>query len=406
MAEYKDREHYIPLRKGDLIELLASHKDLPSQDRDGFRQLCTLVGAVFHFEYLERLEKLKDAFAPFDPDSQTAPLKPLSDAERERKRAEVFREFTSLMERANFKHLSRDDVQAAIEGGASDWGINMYVNWDVFEQLEIYARGDSKSTRTRRHAILFWRKIEKEVDTYSRLVILVKLRPHKKLPENINTEAIFLKLFKDIPKLDLEMVLPGTQLQMPRSQRYKLGGSLLGTIGYAIWKVWTDLWFAVKAVAAGAMGAVGAALWGPFVLLAGYGYKQYYSYQVTKQTYSKMLTESLYFQTLDNNAGVLTRLLDEAEEQECREALLGYYCLWRFAPPEGWTAEHLDDYVELFLEGTCNLKVDFEIGDALDKLERLGMVEKSGDHYRAAPLTTALERLDYRWDNYFQYNKA
>ena len=62
-------------------------------------------------------------------------------------------------------------------------------------------------------------------------------------------------------------------------------------------------------VAAGAVGTVGAVLWGPFVLLAGYGYKQYYSYQVTKQTYSKMLTESLYYQTLDNNAGVLTRLL-------------------------------------------------------------------------------------------------
>ena len=403
MAEYKDREHYIPLRKGDLIELLASHKDLPSQDRDGFRQLCTLVGAVFHFEYLERLEKLKDAFAPFDPDSQTAPLKPLSDAERERKRDEVFREFTSLMERANFKHLSRDDVQAAIEGGASDWGINMYVNWAVFDRLEIYARGDSTSTRTKRHAIFFWRKIEKEVNTYSRLVILVKLKPHKSLPEHVDTDDIFLKLFKDIPKLDLEMVLPGTQLQMPRGQRYKLGGSLLGTIGYAIWKMAGDiLGFAGALV----KGAVTAVPWGVFGVLAGYGYKQYYSYQVTKQTYSKMLTESLYFQTLDNNAGVLTRLLDEAEEQECREALLGYYCLWRFAPPEGWTAELLDDYVELFLEGTCNLKVDFEIGDALDKLERLGMVDKSGDHYRAAPLATALERLDYRWDNYFQYNKA
>ena len=60
-------------------------------------------------------------------------------------------------------------------------------------------------------------------------------------------------------------------------------------------------------------------------------------YQSTRQAYHLMLTQSLYYQNLDNNAGVLTRLLDEAEEQECREVLLGYYCLWKYGPEQGWT---------------------------------------------------------------------
>src|SRR5437868_3174186 len=58
---------------------------------------------------------------------------------------------------------------------------------------------------------------------------------------------------------------------------------------------------------------------------------------------SIVYTRSLYFQTLDSNAGVLMRLLDEAEEQECRETLLAYFCLWKYAPAQGWTAAHLDD---------------------------------------------------------------
>jgi hypothetical protein len=119
-----------------------------------------------------------------------------------------------------------------------------------------------------------------------------------------------------------------------------------------------------------------------------------------------MLTESLYYQTLDNNAGVLTHILDEAEEQECREAILAYFCLLRHAPPQGWTSEQLDDYVEMYLEGSAKLKVDFEIGDALEKVERLGVVVKSNNFYKAVPLEKALEKLDYRWDNYFQYNKS
>jgi len=131
------------------------------------------------------------------------------------------------------------------------------------------------------------------------------------------------------------------------------------------------------------LAALGTLLsWSRVAALGGYSYKSYHAYQVKKQDYALRLTKSLYFQTLDCNTGVLMRVLDEAEEQECRETFLAYFCLWLYAPPEGWNAEQLDDYVELYLEGNANLKVDFEIGDALEKLERLKIVRKSGD---AAP---------------------
>jgi hypothetical protein len=371
-----------------------------------FKQFCTLISAVFHFEYLDKLEHLKDRFAPFDPDSETRLLQDPGRDEREAMLGPLFDDFIHLMERANFKRLSWQDIQDAMEGGASDWGINMYVDPNVFERIEVFARGDGQSIRIKRGKIFFWKKEVKKVDSYQRLVLMMKLRKHKLLGPHIDTGKVFLKLFKDIPKLDLEMVLPGARIQMPRAQKGKLGASLLGTFGFAIYKVWTDILLAVKVLAQGALVTAGHIFWGPFLLIAGYGYKQYAGYQITKQTYSKMLTESLYFQTLDNNSGVMTRLLDEAEEQECREAILAWFCLWRYAPPEGWTDGMLDDYVEMYLEQHARLKVDFEIGDALEKVERLGIVQKNGDRWRAVPLEIALEKLDYRWDNYFQYNKA
>ena len=52
----------------------------------------------------------------------------------------------------------------------------------------------------------------------------------------------------------------------------------------------------------------------------------------------------------------------------------------------------LDDHVEVYLERHGKLKVDFEIGDALDKLERLKLVESraavSGRAARPAPRTS------------------
>ncbi|MFO0846208.1 MAG: DUF3754 domain-containing protein [Gemmataceae bacterium] len=350
MAEYADREHYIPLRKSDLVELLCRDQRLGANERDGFRQFCRLVSAVWHFEYLETLERIKDLYAPFDPDAVTRPLTPLPPEQRPARMEALFDEFTRLMEKANFKRLTRQDVEAAVEGGASDWGVNMYVDWKVFERIEVFTRSEGKTTRTKRHWLFFWREISKEVDTYRRLVLLVKLRKSKRIPPTIDTDDVFAKMFKDIPKLDLEMTLPGTLMQMPLWQKFKLGGSAVGTIGYGLYSLGAKLVIAVyslfAAAATFAVSAVEYALFAPFFVLFGYGYKQFYSYQVTKQQYAKRLAESLYYQSLDNDLGVITQVLDEAEEQECRETILAYYYLWKYAPPEGWEKGQLDDYVE------------------------------------------------------------
>src|SRR5438270_7474931 len=113
MAEYEDREHYIPLRKSDLVQLLLSDKKLPLDAREDFKQFCKLISAVFHFEYLERLERLKDAFAPFDPDTQTRPLKPLSLDQKEKRLDELFAE--ALLDRKSTRlNSSHSQISYAV----------------------------------------------------------------------------------------------------------------------------------------------------------------------------------------------------------------------------------------------------------------------------------------------------
>jgi hypothetical protein len=405
MAEYKDREHYIPLRRSDLIEMLlkdqgvANDRPMTAAERDTFRQFCRLVTATYHFEYHQKLEELKDEYAPFDPDSVTVTLKPLSPEEKQKRLEGLFVQFTWLMERANYKHLSRQEIEAALEG-ASDWGINMDVDFNAFERLEMFVRGDTIGKRSRRRWWKLWRLEESRVPLYQRLVVLLKLRPHKRLGKHVNTAGVYMKVFKDIPKMDIEMLLPGARLQMPRLERGKLLGSLAASVGWVAYKIFLELGLIIKAV----LTLNPLAFWGPLALVGGYGYRQYAGYQTTRQSYHLQLTQSLYFQNLDNNAGVLNHLLDEAEEQECREAILAYYYLWRYAGSEGWTSSDLDDYIEMDLERLAKLKVDFEIEDAIAKLEKLHIIEKVGQRYRAHPLDKALEMLDWTWDNYFKYN--
>lgn len=400
MAEYHDREHFIPVRINELIDLLANEIELSPPQREPFRRFCQMVTATYHFEFHQHLSELKEAYAPFDPDADTRPLKPFSVHERHQRLDELFQKFVWLMERANYQRLNRDAIEAAMAGGASAWGLNMQVDFRIFERIEIFARGEAVKKHRRKRLRSLWRTEEIELPVFQRLVLILKLQPHQRLDDMADTERVYLKMFKDIPKQDLEMLLPGTQLQMPGFQRLKLGSSMVSTTGFVFYKMAMEF----QQIAAEVLRKNPLAFWGPLSLVFGYGYRQYSGYQSTKQNYRHLLTQNLYYQNLDNNAGVLTRLLDAAEEQECREAILAYYFLWQQAGGTGWVPADLDDAIERYLEQRTGLKIDFEIDDALAKLEKLRIVEKVGDRYRAAPIANALEILDYTWDNYFQYN--
>jgi hypothetical protein len=393
MAEYKDREHYIPLRKSELVELLVKTPGMSADDVQQFRRLAELLTATFHFEYNRLLEQLKDMYAPFDPDAVTKQVIALSDEERRRRLDELYKNFVFLMERANFTRLPMDKIIEAIKG-KSDWGLPMDVDFKLFDRLEIFVRGEGIGDRVKRRWYRFWKVEQVKLPLYERLVVFAKLHPSKRLPREVDTADVFLKIFKDIPKLDVEMLLPGARLKMPGFQRLKLGSSLVGSgamVGYGVFNQLLLSSFS---------------FFTPFLALFGYGYRQYYGYQSTRNLFHLRLTQSLYYQTLGNNLGVIFHLLDEAEEQECREALLAYFHLWRQPRSEGWRATDLDDYIEMDLERIADLKVDFEVDDALAKLARLKLVTMSGDRYVAVPIAKALEALDYAWDNYFSYNRA
>lgn len=402
MAEYLDREHFIPLRKTELVDWLCDDPNLPAAQREPFRQFCRLVFATYHFEFNQRLDQLKEAYAPFDPDSDCKSVLAVKAEEKQRRFNHLCNEFAWLMEKANFKHLSPDEIVTDEKVG--EWGLRMHVDFSIFEHLAVFARGDTMEKRQKRCWPYFWQKEESKVPIYQRLVMILKLRPHARLPRGVDTNTVFLQVFKNIPKNDLKMLMPGARVRMTGLDRGKVGLPILSGLGLTGMKILNDVAQFAQDMAQIFLFQHPAALWGIATGTLGYGAKSYYSYQSTKQRYGLTLTQVLYYQNLDTNAGVLLRILDEAEDQECREAVLGYYYLWRHAGEQGWTSPALDDYIELELERRANIKVDFEIGDAIAKLEKLRIIEKVGDRYRARPLDQALQILDWTWDNYFKFN--
>jgi hypothetical protein len=118
--------------------------------------------------------------------------------------------------------------------------------------------------------------------------------------------------------------------------------------------------------------------------------------------YQKQLADTVYFRNLANNAGVLDLLVGAGEEQDAKEAFLAYWALRRAG---GALAKaEIDRAAEAFLRERFALEIDFEIQDALAKLERLGLVTREGEAYAAVAPADALARLDAAWDGLFNFS--
>ncbi len=405
----RDREHFIPIRVTDLVDYLCRESGpsrgqvLSEDDRTRFRRFARAVSFHLHAIYLSELRRLKDAYAPFDPDVDPKPLVAITDEQREAALERLFDTFVHLMQRANYVRLSREDLER-IMLGASEWGVDMHVNWDIFDKVEVFCRGKGETRRFLRRWYKFFKREEVAVPTFRRVVVMLKQQANPAIGSDADTRSVFLKLFKDIPQMDVEMLLPGTRIKMPMLERFKLGGSLTSSLGYVGWKLSTMSLTALSGALTLGTTAAFLTLYTPIALILGYGYKTWYSFQVSKQTYSLQLTQSLYYQNLDNNGGVMYRLLDEAEEQETRETLLAYFYLWRYADPRGWTADELDRYIEIDLERRLEVGLDFEIADALQKLEKADLVTLVDGRYHALPIAEAQQRLEKLWKQYAKEN--
>jgi hypothetical protein len=238
------------------------------------------------------------------------------------------------------------------------------------------------------------------VPAYRRLAIIFRLRANSARTGLPNTRAVVLKLFKDIPQDDLETLLPGAWVRLGLFEQAKIVVPTLSGITLTLLKLLKGaavLTFASLYSLLAFLGLIGGVL--------GYGVRSFFSYLSLRERHQLTLTRQLYYQNLDNNAGVIYHLLAEAEDQELREMVLAYWLLWRGGLGAASEAQ-IDTAAETWLQNRCGLTVDFEVADALAKLNRLSLAHASpSGRWRAIAIEEALDRLDHHWDNQFHHRR-
>ena len=409
-------ERFIPLRRQDVVELCRARLAADGGDAEHFTHAARLLEALFHHEFHADLESLKDLYAPFNPDLDARLLTTPDPGEAGARRADLTEALERVLERANYERITDEDLRAALEE-ESLFRIRLHVDFDDFEQVLFYRRGETPRRETL--PLLFGlRKREIEFASYDRVVIFVAFRDdawfeakgRKDLP--FQPGATLLKMFRNVPRADLEMLFPNTEVRMKTVDKLMIGvpaaasgvALLVTKLGPTLLLVGSLLafWLGIHDREVTLDQAALLALAAGLGTLGGFLFKQFSNFKNRKIKFMKTLADSLYFRNLDNNAGVFHRLVDAAEEEECKEAVLAWTFL--LTHEAALTAEALDAAIEAFLAEQIDGPVDFEIDDALAKLERFGIVTRRDDGTLVAlEPRAAARRLDEIWDDLYRF---
>jgi Protein of unknown function (DUF3754) len=407
-------DRFIPYRKNDIIQMCVK-EITPEVSATSFKQFCDLLASLIHFDYHSLLESLKNNYAPFDPNADTLSLSPISAEQREQSQKAFAQDFATVLNAANFEKITEKDLQDALTE-ESLFKVRLEVEFDDFEQVVFYRRGESQLTET---VTSLWgfRKQAIHFTNYDRVAVFITLKEQahfekKTLSAGIEPGSTIVKLFQNVPKADLEMLFPNSEVRMRPIDKVIIGGSaLVGGAVVLVTKLGASLlllsaliafWFGLREDAVEmtqqhfiSLG-IGLGIFGSFI------FKEWSKFKNRKIKFMKALSDNLYFKNLDNNAGVFHTLVDAAEEEDFKEALLAYTFLLKH--PEGLDAKALDTVIESWFSNKFQCQLDFEISDALDKLTRMQLVAQQGELYIAVELAAAKQLLDKHWDGIFDYN--
>jgi hypothetical protein len=412
-----ERDHFIPVRKIDVVNAVIAHGALASEpEREKFRQFCRLLGAIYHYEYFDQLERLRNDYFYFSPETDGHAR--FDSATVERAYVDLMDALTKVLHGANFIEVPHDEIERAHrEHGIVR--INIKTPLDDYREVRFFRRGYHHET-VEIPKWLGFRKRSAEFGVYDDVVLVVAMKgagaesgrkPGRK--PKVRSGAVLLKYFRNIASADLNALFPDVRVVMGLRDRLILGvPALIGgipillklastlTVLFLVAGFYLGLSSAVKDdEMAGALAAVSG-----LVALGGFMVTQWVRFQRQSLMHQKILSDNVYYRNVNNNAGIFDYIIGEAEEQECKEAVLAYYFL--LGPNGEPTEDALDRRIETWLRQTFGGEIDFECDDALAKLGRLGLLRRDGERLSVLPLDEALVQLDRIWDNFFPFDGA
>ena len=407
------REKFLPVTSEALMERLTRPYNWAPGEAQQTRRFFNYLTYWRQVSYSARLLELAHLYEPFSPDSDLLITRSYTAGEKASMQTRLMERINDLLRQANYVRIDPAKVDLILTKD-SHYGLDLHVDLDAFDELAIYYRGATKRKETRRNIRkLYLKKEEFDVPIFQRLCVVFKLKPEEKriteimardkcdreaaeksykrirgmLSPQIKTDFVYLKLFKNMPRADLEMAFPNTQIKFRTFDKLKLGATAGGGLATAVTTA-GKIFVATNPVA----------LAGAAIGLGGIAIRQVMGFINQRNRYMVTMAQNLYFHAMADNRGVMTFLAERAAEEDVKEEMLLYSILAK-EPVKRKELRDIDLAIESFLQNTFGVNVNFDLDDALVRLIADGIVTEQPD----GTLTTlkpvaASAHVDRLWD--------
>lgn len=411
------REKFIPVTPQALMDRLAAEHCWGAGEAAKARRFFHYLAHWRQQSYGARLLDLQQTYEPFSPDSDLLITRAYNADERASLQKRLMSQLRELFESANFERVDAKDVHIILTKD-SHYGLDLHVDLHAFEEIMIYTRGAVNRTESRRSARRLYLVRENfEVPIFQRLLMVFKLKPvevrvrevmreqnldrksaekhvrrmRSVLPANVKSDYVYIKLFKNMPRSDLEMCFPNTKVRFRLFDKIKLGVTAGGGLGMGVFGTASKI-----AVAA----ANPIALAGAVLGLGGIAVRQASNFVNQRNRYMVKMVQNLYFHALADNRGVMTLLADRAAEEDTKEDMLLYAVLAKETANVA-DLKDVDAAIERYLLNTFGISVNFDVQDAMRRLVADGIVTQhpDGTLTTLAPADGA-KHIDALWDGY------
>ncbi|MCB1510812.1 MAG: DUF3754 domain-containing protein [Hyphomicrobiaceae bacterium] len=411
------RETFLPITRAALIDRLTRPQAWQPGQADDARRFFRYLAYWRQQNYNAEVMHLDQSYEPFSPDTDLLLTRQYTERERQTMKRRVTDGMVHLLQHANYSEIDPADIEL-IMTRESHYGLDFHIDLEAFEELKIYYRGASSRKDQKRTLRKFFRKEEFDVPIFQRLFILFKLKsdeqriqehirtrgmPRDKaekavrklrahVPAGVSPDNIYMKLFKNMPRADVEMIFPNTRVKFRMFDKIKLGVTGGGAVGMGVFGT-------IGKIAAGGAAALNPiALAGALFAIGGVLFRQVMSFFNTHQKYMVVMAQNLYFHSLADNRGVLIMIAERAADEDVKEEMLLYSVIAKESVRRQ-DLEAVDRAIEQYLMTSFGVNVDFDLHDALERLLGDGLVTEQPDGTLVAlPPAAAAKHIDDKWD--------
>ena len=409
------REKFLPLTRHALIDRLSAPALWPGEAPAEVRRFFRYLDFWRQQAYIARLHDLEQTYEPFSPDSDLLITRKFSGDERIIMQKRLVNQVRALLAHANFTEITPDRIELLSQG--SFYGLDLQLDLSIFDEVAVFYRGATTRTEKRRNKRrLYLMKQEFDLPIFRRLCVLFKLKPfdvrvaevmaqekcerrvaektvkklRSALPAGTSSDFVYIKLFKNIPHTDLEMIFPNTRVKFKLADKVKFGVTAGTGLGMGVAGAATKL-----AIAATPFGMAGAA-----VAFGGVAARQVTNFVGQRNKYLIKMAQNLYFHAMADNRGVLTLLADRAAEEDVKEEMLLYTVLAKHTAAIR-DLDEIDAAIERYLKTSFGIDANFDIDEALKRLMEDGIVKLQDDGtLDTLKPAEAAQHIDALWDSY------